>query len=109
LAPSVCSIQIHRLERTPLPRRDLGVNGIGDGADEVRRHLHDVHLAEKGLDLAQREAAGVQRQNRVVEAGEPPLVFPGQLRLEGPVAIARDIQRERPSSVRTVLPLVPSR
>jgi hypothetical protein len=87
--------RIHRLKRPGLPRRHLGVNGTGDRADEVRRDLHHVHLAEKRLDLAHREAAGVQRQNLVVEAGESPLVLADQLRRERPVAITRDVERQR--------------
>jgi hypothetical protein len=48
------------------------------------------------LNLAHRHPAGVERQHLVVEAGETPLVFGDQARLKTPLAVARDIQRDRP-------------
>jgi hypothetical protein len=48
------------------------------------------------LNLADCQPARVQRDDLVVEAREAPLVFAYQLRLERPLAIARDLNRDRP-------------
>jgi hypothetical protein len=42
----------------------------------------------KRLNLADRQPAGVEHDDFVVEAGEAPLVFANQLRLERPLASA---------------------
>ena len=87
--------RIHRLERTALPRRHLGLHRIGDATDEVWGDLHGGHLEENRLDLAHRQATGVQRDDGVVEAGAPPLLFADSLGLTGALPIARDGQRQR--------------
>ena len=74
--------RIHRLERPRLPRRHLGHHRIGDGADQIGRHLDAVHLAEERLNLAAGEAAGVQRDHFIVESGEASLVLPIKRRPE---------------------------
>jgi hypothetical protein len=79
-----------------LLRRDLGDHGIGDGADQVRRDVDRVHLLQERLNLAHRQAARVQRQDLVIEPGEPTLVLADQLRFRCAVAIARRLDRERP-------------
>jgi len=43
---------------------------------------------------ARAHALGVERENLVVEAGQAPLVFGNQERLEGAVAVARCGDRE---------------
>jgi hypothetical protein len=65
---------IDALERTRLPRRDLG---------------------EKRLNLAHRQAARIERNDLVVEAGEAALVFANELRLERALAIARHLDWHR--------------
>ena len=47
------------------------------------------------LDLAHRHAAGVQRDDLVVEAVEAGLALGHDLRLEGAVAIARHVDLDR--------------
>ena len=79
-----------------MPRRHFGDDGIGDGADEIRRNLDGVRLFQEGLNLADREPARIEGDNFVVEAGKAPLMFANQLRLEGPLAIARDLNPDRP-------------
>ena len=56
-----------------MPRRDFRDDALGDRADQVRRHLHVVHLGEKAVNLADRHPTGIQRQDLVIEAREPPL------------------------------------
>ena len=79
-----------------MPRRHFGHDGIGDGTDQIRRHLNGVRLLQERLDLADRQPARVARDDFVIEASEPPLVFANQLRLERPLAIARDLNRQGP-------------
>ena len=64
---------------------------------------------EEPLDFSHGHPARVERQNFVVEAGEAARVFLDQPVLERPFAIARHGDRQGPSSVSTVLPLVPLR
>jgi hypothetical protein len=46
------------------------------------------------FDLSRRYTARVQRENLVVEPGEPTLVLRNQLRLERRFAIARHVDRQ---------------
>ena len=96
-------------ERAGLPRGDLGDDGVGDGADEIGRDVDRVHVGQEGLNLADGQPARIEGEDLVVEAGEPPLVLGNEQRLEGALAIARDVDRNGPSSVSTVFPLVPLR
>jgi hypothetical protein len=88
--------RIHPLEGPALPRRHFGDDAVRDRADQIRRHLHAVHLGEEALNFAHGHPAGVERENLVVEAGEAPLVFRNQPRLKRPVTIARHGERQRP-------------
>ena len=87
--------RIHRLERPALPRGHFGDDPIGHRADQIGRDLHGVHLREEALNLAHGHPARIERQDLVVEAGEAPLVLGDQPRLEGALAIARHVERER--------------
>ncbi len=87
--------RIHRVEGARLPRGDFRRDAVGDGADEVRRHLDGIHLRKKGLDLADGHPAGVQRQHFVVEAREPALVLTDQAWLKRPFTIAGHLNRDR--------------
>ena len=90
-----------------MPRRHFRDDSVGDGADQIGRDLDRIGLCQEGLNLADGQPAGVERDDLVVKAGEARLVFANQLRLERPLAIARDLIATGPSSVRTVFPLVP--
>jgi hypothetical protein len=92
-----------------LPSRDLVDRRVGHGADQIGRDLHGIHLRQECLDLPDRHAPGVERENLVVEAGEAALVLRDQPRLERAFAIARPSIGSGPSSVSTVLPPVPLR
>ncbi|CFU00855.1 Uncharacterised protein [Burkholderia pseudomallei] len=87
---------VHHLERTSLPRGDLLHYRISHRTDELRGHLCTVLLRQKALDLAHRHTARVHRDNLVVEACEPSLVFRYQDRLETAVAITRNLQPQGP-------------
>lgn len=55
------------------------------------RYLDSVELLEVPLGVPHGRAAGVERQDLRIEAGEPGLPLPDQLRLKAAVAIARHL------------------
>jgi hypothetical protein len=71
----------------------LGDDRVRDRADQIRRHVHGVHLEEEGLDLAHRQTSRLKGDDLVVETGEAPFVLANQPRLEGALAIARHRNR----------------
>ena len=75
--------RVKSFQRPVLPVRHLLQNGIGDGADQVGGNLDPVQLAQMPLDFTGAHAAGVHRDDLLVEAGKPPLVLGDQLRIEG--------------------------
>src|SRR6266516_149415 len=81
--------RIHRIKRPVLPFPDFIEYRIGDPADEVGRDFGSIELGQMALDLPHRHAAGVEAQNLVVEAVEPPLALGDQLRLEAARPVAR--------------------
>ncbi len=79
---------INGVQRPVLPRLDLVQDGISHPGDQRRRHLNLVDLFEVILELPGRHAAGVQRQNLIIEALQTDLAFAHQLGLEVAFAIA---------------------
>ena len=88
--------RVGRLERPGLPGGDLVDHLVGDGGDEVRGDLDAVELAHVALDVARAHAAGVQRDDLVVETGKAPPVLRDQRGVESAVPVARDRQLQRP-------------
>jgi hypothetical protein len=86
---------IQALERPALPGGHLGDDLVGDGADHIGRDLHGVPLGQEAPDFAHCHAPRVQREDRVIEAGEPALGLRDQLRLERARAIPRHRDRHR--------------
>jgi hypothetical protein len=72
--------RIDRLQRPGLPGGDLLQHRIRHRADQVRRHVDAIELAQVPDDLARAHAARVHRDDLVIEAGKPPLVFGDELR-----------------------------
>jgi hypothetical protein len=88
-----------RLQRPGLPGGDLVQHGIRDRADQVGRNLDAVQLQHMPGDLAGAEAAGIERHDLLVEAGEAALVFGDQLRVEAALPIARHLEPDPPTGV----------
>ena len=84
--------RIEGFQRPVLPVRHLVQDGVGDGADQVGRDVDPVELTQMPLDLADAHAAGVHRDDLLVEAGKPPLVLGDQLRIEGRQPIPRNLE-----------------
>src|SRR5205085_8940533 len=62
--------RVEGFKRPVLPLRHFVEHGIGHRADQVRRDLEAVELAQVPLDLAGAHAAGVHRHDLIVEAGK---------------------------------------
>src|SRR5205814_7562176 len=69
---------------------------IGDPADQVRGNLNPVKLPEVALDLANRETAGIEADDPIIEPVEPGLSLRHDLRLEASLAVARHRDLDRP-------------
>ncbi|SOZ70890.1 protein of unknown function (plasmid) [Cupriavidus taiwanensis] len=65
------------------------------------------HYSAKDLDLPHGHATDVNGDDLVIEPGEAPLVLGDQDRIEAAVAVALNVDPQRPSSVSTVLALLP--
>ena len=84
--------RIGRFQRAGLPGGDLLQHRVGDRADQIGRDLDAVEIAQMADDLAGAHAAGVHRDDLVVEAREAALVLGDQLRIEARLAVARHLQ-----------------
>lgn len=67
---------------------------VGDGRNQVRRHLGAVQLQQMRLDLAHTHTACAHAEDVVIEAGHPALMLGDQLRFKARQAIARHVQIE---------------
>src|SRR5262249_9812780 len=84
-----------RVERPVLPFPDLLEHRIGDPADQIGRDLDPVKFLQMGLDLANRQPAGIEADDPVIKTVEAGLPFADNLRLEAAVAVARNRNLDR--------------
>src|SRR5512144_746739 len=98
--------RVESFERPVLPVRHLLQNGIGDGADQVGGNLDAVQLTQMPLDFTGAHAAGVHRDDLLVEAGKPPLVLGDQPRIEGRQPIPGNLEIDLGSLGQHPLPAV---
>src|SRR5262249_2857159 len=82
------------LQASGTPEGNLAAEVGGDLGDERRRDFDAVEFLHHVLDVARGEALGVQREDLVVETAEAALVLGDELRLEGALAIARDVEAD---------------
>ncbi|CAB5328303.1 hypothetical protein IST4119_00738 [Burkholderia multivorans] len=87
--------RVHRLERSLLPFAHFVDHGISHRADEVRRHLDAIHLQQETLNLPHAHAAGIHRDDLVVEACEASLALGDRYRIKGAFAVARNLDVEQ--------------
>src|SRR6266516_4786377 len=87
---------VQLLERPALPGADVVLDRRGHLADQSIGDVDAVQLAQVPLDLAGRHPAGIQREDLIVEAVEGAGVLGHHLRLERGVAVARQLDRDRP-------------
>jgi hypothetical protein len=87
--------RIDRVERPVLPFPNLLEDGVGDPADQIGGNLNPVKLLQVSLDLANREAPGIEADDPIVEPMEPGLPFGDDLRLKAAIAVARHRDLDR--------------
>ncbi len=84
--------RINRFQRPGLPSGDLFQHRVRDHADQVRRDIDALEIAQMTDDFAVAHAAGVHRDDLVIEARKTPLILGDQRRIEARLPIARHIQ-----------------
>ena len=80
--------RIVHFHRPALPFGDSFQHGVGDGRNQVGRHVQPIELQKMALNLPDCHAARIHRHDPVVEAGKPALVALDQLQVEGSLPIA---------------------
>ncbi|GAB3852785.1 hypothetical protein GCM10027610_081660 [Dactylosporangium cerinum] len=88
--------RVDRVEGPVLPFGHPVDHLVGDRGDGLLGHLGAIHLRQVSGDLTVGQAAGRQRQDQIVDPGQPPLSFPHDLRLERAGHIARHPHLDRP-------------
>jgi hypothetical protein len=92
------------LQRPRPPGGDLRIPVGGDLGEEGGRDLDPVELLDHVLNVSRGHALGVEGQDLLVEASDPPLVLGDAFRLEGPVAVAWAVEGDRPERALNGLP-----
>src|SRR4051794_14295576 len=64
-----------RVQRPVLPLGHALDDLVGDRGDRLPRDIGPVDLAQVGLDLAGGQPLGRQRDDQLVDTGQPPLTF----------------------------------
>jgi len=77
-------------QRAGVPGCDLLQHRVGDCADQIRRDLDTVEIAERADDLARAHTAGVHRDDLVVEPREAALILGDQLRIKLGLAVVAE-------------------
>src|SRR6266545_4543146 len=88
--------RVQLLERPALPGAHVVLDRGGHLADQPVRDVDAVQLAQMPLDLAGRHPAGVQGEDLLVEAVEGTRMLRHDPRLKRCVAVARQLDSERP-------------
>ena len=87
--------RVDLLQWPGLPRLDVLKDGVCDTADEVVTDLDPVDLLQVSLDVTHAQAAGVERDDLLVEPVKAPLALLDDLRLKRPVTVAGPVQGNR--------------
>jgi len=87
------------VQRALLPGLHLLDHLVGDPGDGLLAHLRAVDLGEVRADLARGQALGIQRQHDLIDPGQPPLPFPGDLRPGRAMPVAGHLDRYLPAGL----------
>jgi hypothetical protein len=87
--------RIHRVDRSGLPGRDLLGHHVSHPRNRGRRDTGAVDLAQMLGDVASRHAAGIQRQDHVLDLAQAAFAFGHDRRGEGAVAVTRHFELDR--------------
>jgi hypothetical protein len=85
-----------RVERPALPVRQALHHPVGDRGDRLLRHLRAIHLGQVRADLPVGQPFRRQGNHHVIDAGEPPLPFGDDFRLETGIPVPRHAELHRP-------------
>ena len=86
--------RIDRLQRPGLPSGDLFQNSVSNHRDQVRGNVDAIEIVQVPDNLPVAHAPGIHRDDLLVEARKPALVFGDELRVEIRLAVSRDGQVE---------------
>jgi len=89
--------RIARLQWAVLPGGDLIHDGLGDRRNQAGGCLEAVDFFDVPLNFPGRHATRIHADNLAVELREPALILGDQQRIEGAVAVARDVQNDLPA------------
>jgi hypothetical protein len=84
--------RVKRLQRPVLPFVPLLQDGVGDGADRIRRNIEPIELTPVPLDLAGAHPTGVHCTDLLIDARKAPLILGDQRRIEGRQPVAGDLE-----------------
>lgn len=87
--------RIHRIERPALPLAYLLEYSVGDPADQIGGNLDRIQLQKMRLNLAHRQAAGVQADDPIIKTLKPGLPLGDDLGLEAAVSVPRHRDLDR--------------
>ena len=83
--------RVDLVQRPVLPRLHLLDHLVGDPADGLLRHRGAVDLREVRADLTRGQTLRIQRQDDLIDPGQPPLPLLDDLRLERPGPVPRHV------------------
>jgi hypothetical protein len=86
---------VHVIQGPRLPRPGVVHDGVGDGADQLMADVDAIDLRQVGLDIADRQAAGIERDDLLVKAFKAPLTLAYDLGFKGAAAIAWRLDPDR--------------
>ena len=101
--------RIQRLQRPSLPGLDLSGDLVGDLGDRLVGQLGADRGGQVGLNVAHRHAAGIQADDHLIEAAEAARPLRYQLRVKLPLRSRGTASSTSPTSLETVLAVVPLR
>ncbi len=87
--------RIDRLQRPRLPGRYFVQHRVGDGRDQVGRHVDPVNILDMPHDLTRAHPTRIHRHDLLVEAREAALILGKQLRIKARLPVARDGKLQR--------------
>ncbi len=85
--------RVDPLQRPGSPCLDVLEDRVGDAADRVPADLHAIEILQMAFDVTNAHPAGIEANDLLVQARQPPLVLADKLGLEraGPVSRVVDL------------------
>jgi hypothetical protein len=88
--------RIHRIDRAGLPGRDFLDHDVRHPRNRGRRDAGAIDLGQMLGDIASRHAAGIQRQNHVLDLAQAAFAFGHDRGVKRAVAVTRHFELDRP-------------